>query len=148
MKLYYSPDKATVVSILTVGGEDGRNSESRIDVRKPGGSLLGSQNFISRDHAHGMGVVKAEWTPDSRFFVFSTISSGGQDPGHFPTFFYSRALNTMHLLDTAIGVWITDPEFQIDYDDVILVNGRDLSKDGRVTDTLSRAAHLSKLAGE
>lgn len=148
VKFYYSPDKLTVARILTAAGQGGGNAESSVEVLKPKGSVLGAQNFMSRDHEHGLGVVKAEWTGDSKYFVFSLIASGGNDPGHFPTFFYSREDNKMRVLDTAIGIWITDPDFQIEYDDIILVNGRNLSRDGRVSDTLSRAAHLSQLAGQ
>src|SRR5262245_12608827 len=37
----------------------------------------------------GRYVLKATWTPDSKFFVFSTFSSGAHSAWHFTTFVYS-----------------------------------------------------------
>src|SRR5207249_10981362 len=42
---------------------------------------------------NGRYVLKSEWSPDSRFFVFSTFSSGGHSGWNFRTFVYSVDAN-------------------------------------------------------
>jgi hypothetical protein len=46
-------------------------------------------DFTSKDANSGYGLVRAQWTPKSDYFVFSTFSSGGHSSWHFPTFVYS-----------------------------------------------------------
>ena len=64
-------------------------------------------------YEHGYGVVKAEWTPDSQYFVFSLTSSGGHQAWHAPTEFYSQVDGTVRSLDDYFRSEITKPAFQI-----------------------------------
>src|SRR5512143_1426170 len=85
LKEYLSPDSGIVARILTVSGERGRNAESNVEFRRRSDrKLIGAKSFMSNDHQHGLGVLKAGWSPDANFFVFSMVSSGGQYPGVFP----------------------------------------------------------------
>lgn len=131
--------------IVTIDVRGDGNTESGIELRKSNGGLIGIKNFFSKDHEHGLSVVKAEWTYDSKFFVFSTISSGGQQPGHFPTFFYSKADNKIHALDHFVGIWVTNPEFFIQAPDLLTVTVRDRLANGIFADTLSKTVHLGRL---
>ena len=86
LKEYLSPDSGIVARILTVSGERGRNAESNVEFRRRSDrKLIGAKSFMSNDHQHGLGVLKAGWSPDANFFVFSMVSSGGQYPGVFPS---------------------------------------------------------------
>lgn len=49
------------------------------------GRLRVRRSFLS-DGNHGQIVERAAWTPDSRFFVFVTTSSGGHSPWQHWTF--------------------------------------------------------------
>ena len=51
------------------------------------------------------------WSPDSRFFVYSTTSSGGHSVWHVYTFCYHRMLNEVFLLDDLVGGPLVDPDF-------------------------------------
>src|SRR5258708_7453017 len=143
VKQFVSPDKTLLANVLTAEWKNG--TESKIEFRKVKGKLLGGKSFLSRDHEHGLGVIKAEWTLDSKFFVFSTIASGGHQPGHFPTFFYSRLDTSIHLLDKFVGIWITSPDFVLLFPDSVSLTVRDKMPDGAFIDTLSRIVCLHNL---
>jgi hypothetical protein len=53
-------------------------------------------------HPSGLSQ-KTQWTADSRFFVFSTASSGGHSPWHWQTYFYDRGKNVFKELDDFTG---------------------------------------------
>jgi len=55
--------------------------ESRVAFRDKDGRLLNSKSFASARGVDGYYVASAQWSPDSRFFVFSLSSSGGHSPG-------------------------------------------------------------------
>jgi hypothetical protein len=114
--------------VFTVVQEGNGDSESRIEFRTSKGKLIGAKSFMSKDHAHGLGIVKAEWTLDSRYFVFSTISSGGRHAGYFPTFFFSRSDNQLHVLDKFARGNIIDPEFELGFPNSVTIIVEDRSQ--------------------
>ena len=72
------------------------------------------RSFASADGEHGLVIVRAAWSPDSGFFVFSGASSGGHQPWHSPIFVYSREANTFYELDKCLsGIAVVDPDFDI-----------------------------------
>ena len=145
VKIIPSGDKTMAARIITIDARGDGNVESSIELRRANGSFIGSKNFASKDYEHGLSIVKGEWTYDSKFFVFSTISSGGQQPGHFPTFFYSRIDNKIHTLDHFVGTWVTNPEFFIQAPDLLSITVRDRLANGKFSDTVSKTVHLGKL---
>jgi len=97
---YKAPDGGARVVIVPVGKEAGRAEyESRIEFQSNDGKIACSLDYSSADSEHGFGVVKAEWTPDSQYFVFSLTSSGGHQAWHAPTQFLSRKDKTVRTLD-------------------------------------------------
>src|SRR5260370_40443831 len=44
---------------------------------------------------NGYYVYRAKWSPDSQFFVYSLVSSGGHSPWQFPIMGYSRKANAI-----------------------------------------------------
>src|SRR5438876_8736581 len=71
-------------------------AESRVEIRSASGALLRWRNFASSDHNHGECVDHAQWTSDGRFFVYTTSSSGGHQPWHVATYFYSVGRNRFY----------------------------------------------------
>ena len=67
------------------------------------GAVLATKSFKSPDGEHGRNVQKAEWSPDSQFFVFSTASSGGHSPWHWQTYFYDRKRKVFKEVDDFTG---------------------------------------------
>ena len=107
-KSYESPNKNFRALIVPVGAPGFENHESRLEIRASSGTLLRRRNFASRDHNHGEGVGHAQWTSDGRFFVFTTSSSGGHQPWHVATYFYSVRSDRLYSLDTLVGAITSD----------------------------------------
>lgn len=103
-----SPKKTIRALIIPVGAKGHKNSESRVEIWSSAGALLRRLNLASADHNHGEGVGHAEWTRNGRFLVFTTGSSGGHQPWHVATYFYSVARNRFYSLDARVGPIISD----------------------------------------
>lgn len=111
---YISPDGSVLVEISSVGKEPGlADYESRIKFQAGDGTISCTLDYSSEDSEHGCGVVKAEWTPDSQYFVYSLASSGGHQAWHAPTQFLSRGDGKVRSLDDYFEIGITSPDFRI-----------------------------------
>ena len=112
---YMAPDDTLRAEVVTakMGGEN------RVNIRD-GKSILLARSYASSDGQHGFTVQHAEWTVDSRFFVFSVSSSGGHQPWHFPVFVYSRRTNALAALEKYAGS-IAEPGFHFIAADTIEV---------------------------
>src|SRR2546423_1522887 len=75
-----SPDKKLCAHFVEVGKQPAPLNEHRVEILDASGHLLATKNFKSADGDHGRSVAKSAWTANSRFFVFSTQSSGGHSP--------------------------------------------------------------------
>src|SRR5262249_26370182 len=107
-KQYFSLDRFLRAVIIPVGKKGYESAESRVEIRGSSGKALRWKSFASQDGEHGMGVIHTEWTVDSQFFVFNTGSSGGHQPWHLATYFYSRGENKFYCLDDYIGPVTSD----------------------------------------
>jgi hypothetical protein len=101
-KSYVSAHKGIQALVVPVG------TESRVEVRSSTGVLLRRRNFTSPDQQHGERVDHVEWTADGRFLVFTTSSSGGHQPWHVATYFYSVSRNRFYSLDAIVGATVSD----------------------------------------
>ncbi len=104
-QVYPSPDKALRAVIFPVGMDlhASPDIESRVVIRGPEAKLVTSKDFSSPRGANGYYVVRARWSPDSQFFVFSMSSSGGHSPWSFPTWVFSRQKETIVSFNEMIG---------------------------------------------
>jgi len=99
---YLSPDhrlRAIVIGVDPKKEGSDKDAESRVEIRTATGKLLLSRDYSSPDGEHGDGVIEAQWTPDSAFFVYSMSSSGGHQPYYYPTLAYSAHGNTVRRLN-------------------------------------------------
>jgi hypothetical protein len=85
-QVYASPDKALRALVLPVDVSlyATPDMESRVVIRTSNGDTLTSKDYSSPRGANGYYVHAAKWSPDSRFFVFSLVSSGGHSPWSYP----------------------------------------------------------------
>jgi hypothetical protein len=94
-RTFTSPDKKTIASVLAV--DKGLNAtpdmESNVAIRSGAGATLASKDYSSPSGANGYYVLNAKWSPDSQFFVYTMMSSGGHSPWLFPTWVYSVKRN-------------------------------------------------------
>ena len=111
---YTAPDGGVRVVVVPVSREAGRSEyESRIEFKSSDGKIACALDS-SEDNEHGFGVVKAEWTPDSQYFVFSLTSSGGHQAWHAPTQFLSRKDWKIRTLDNyTAGAGISNADFRL-----------------------------------
>jgi hypothetical protein len=94
-KTYTSPDKKLKAEIFPadLSLNDTPDMESRVEIHSGAGALLTAKDYSSPDGANGYYVFNAKWSPDSQFFVFSMMSSGGHSPWSFPIMVYSAKKN-------------------------------------------------------
>ncbi len=111
---YVAPDGGAHVVVVPVSKEAGRSEyESRIEFKSSDGKIACTLDYSSEDNEHGFGVVKAEWTPDSQYFVFSLTSSGGHQAWHAPTQFLSRKDGTVRTLDDYFAAGVSNADFRL-----------------------------------
>ncbi len=111
---YSSPDGARKAIVVPLGRDAGAAKidspeghpleyECRVEIYTRQERKIWSEDFGSLDHDHGRGVAFASWSPDSKYFVFSTVSSGGHHPWQYFTYAYSRSQNDLYILDRFVG---------------------------------------------
>jgi len=90
--IFASPDKATHAVVLPadISLDTTPDMESRVVIRKSSGSTVTSRDHSSPRGMNGYYVVRAKWSPDSQFFVYSLTSSGGHSPWSFPIMVFDR----------------------------------------------------------
>lgn len=118
VKIYQSPDGKLIARISSA---DTKCAESQVEVRKPNGVLIVSQDYSSSDCEHGLVIERAAWTPDSQFFVYSAYSSGGHQSWLSPTFFYERSINRISNIAEYLPA-IANTQFSLSAPDVITIN--------------------------
>jgi hypothetical protein len=94
-QIFVSPDKRTIASVLAVDISLNAtpDMESRVVMRSSAGATLSSKDYSSPNGTNGYYVLNAEWSPDSQFFAYSMMSSGGHSPWSFPIAVYSVEKN-------------------------------------------------------
>lgn len=95
VQIFASPDKAmhAVVYPADIALEATPDTESRVVIRSSAGATANSRDFSSPRGSNGYYVAEAKWSPDSQYFAFSLISSGGHSPWSFPIWIYGRKQN-------------------------------------------------------
>lgn len=97
------------------------SGESTVLFYSPDSENLCSLDFSSSDREHGFGVVKAAWTPDEQYFVFSLASSGGHQAWHKPTLFYRLQDKVIYTLDAFTkGPGISKGDFALEPPNTVL----------------------------
>jgi hypothetical protein len=96
-EIFVSPDKTmrAVVLPADVSLDTTPDMESRVVIRSSDGETLTSKDHSSPRGMNGYYVYRAKWSPDSQFFVYSLVSSGGHSPWQFPIMVYSRKANAI-----------------------------------------------------
>jgi len=94
-EIFVSPDKAlrAVVLPVDVNLDATPDMESRVVIRSSEGKTLASKDHSSPRGMNGYYLDRGMWSPDSQFFVYSLVSSGGHSPWQFPMMVYSRRAN-------------------------------------------------------
>jgi hypothetical protein len=104
-QIFVAPDKATHAQIFPadISLYATPDMESRVVFRSSSGDTLTSQDYSSPLGTNGYYVASALWSPDSQYFVFSLISSGGHSPWSYPMKVYSLKKNLIANFSDMIG---------------------------------------------
>jgi hypothetical protein len=108
-EIFVSPDKAlrALVFPADVSLDTTPDMESRVVMRSSAGATLTSKDHSSPRGMNGYYVYRGKWSPDSQFFVYSLVSSGGHSPWSFPMMVYGRQKNTIAKLSDMINDYPT-----------------------------------------
>ena len=77
--------------------------ESRVVIRANEARLVTSMDYSSPRGENGNYVVRAGWSQDAKYFVYTLTSSGGHSPWSFPTWLFSREKGAIVNLNSLIG---------------------------------------------
>jgi hypothetical protein len=104
-QIFVSPDKVlrAVVYPVDISLDVTPDMESRIVIRSSSGDTLTSKDYSSPRGTNGHYVDVAKWSPDSQFFVYSMMSSGGHSPWSFPIMVYGRKSSLIVNFSDMIG---------------------------------------------
>lgn len=164
---YLSPDRKLRATVLTLGNEDcieiscgviirakvgpakGPGTvvspspslqEARGGVRVRRDRILAAASYVSVDGSHGYTIAEAQWTADSRFFVYGLSNSGGHQPWNVRTYYFDRRTSTLRSLDSQIGA-VTD-SFELKAPDLLTTRILGSGSGASVTIQLSDPEHV------
>ena len=105
--------------------------------------------LYARHDIGGRLVEHLQWSPDSKFIVLTTTSSGGHRPYHFQSFVFCVADKSLHYMDSSIGM-VLDSEFHFEAPDVAVMTVHDglhdaLAPEGRKTIKIALHEAIKKM---
>lgn len=121
-----APNGKVVARLETASASD---CEVVIEILGADHHLLAKSDFRSSDHQNGECIGQAQWTPDSRFFVFSLENSGGHQPWHTPIMFFDVAAKKLLELEKFVPDPITYRAFTLIAPDRIEFETTDISQE-------------------
>jgi hypothetical protein len=86
---------------------------------EPGPDKNTGKLYFSRDFPERV-PVKIQWSPNSRFLVFTTTSSGGHSPWHYTTYVLNVSRRQVISPDDSLGP-IVSPEFTFKSPDTVVL---------------------------
>lgn len=107
-----SPDKKYKVVVEPFLFNKSSAEENYIKIYGSNNKVIAEKDFRSKTKKHGYIIQQIQWTPDSKFLIFSGYSSGGHQPWNSPTYFFSTSNQKFYSLDSIIGP-VLDAEFEI-----------------------------------
>ena len=95
--------------------------ESKVEVFSADGHLMTIADYTSSDGQSGVGVIQAQWSPDSKFLVFSLTQPPGRSDRPYTIAIYSSKKNKVKTLSaskpeftfTADALEISGPDGQV-----------------------------------
>jgi len=145
-KTFESPNKHFEARVVDFNKKD-KFVEARIYLREKANKKVFVCDLTSADGEHGRYVLKATWTPSSKFFIFSTESTGLHSVWHTTTFFFSVDQSHFYRLDDAIGS-VVGGDFSIDKNGRITLEVRKGADDVKKTIDLETLGKLSPIEEE
>jgi hypothetical protein len=76
--------------------------------------------LVARHDFRGRRISHIEWSPDSKFLLFTTASSGGHAPWHSAAFLFSVSDHSFRDVEPAIGT-VVSPNFRFEPPDIAVM---------------------------
>ena len=101
---WLSPDHKLKASVVLCHESDRHDlTWDIVTVENASGSRLASLSLEEGSGIDRAVVGDAVWSPDSRFFVFETESSGAHSIWHWPTYVYDATTSKIYSIDDTLG---------------------------------------------
>jgi hypothetical protein len=78
------------------------------------------EHVIARHDFLGLRISHMRWSPDSKFLLFTTASSGGHSPSHSRTFVFCTTDKSFRDVEAAVGS-VLSPKFHFEPPDVAVM---------------------------
>jgi hypothetical protein len=102
---------------------------------------LQTRTLVARHDFRGRLISHIEWSPDSKFLLFTTASSGGHQPWHAPAFLFCASDNSFRDVESAIGT-VVSPDFRFEPPDIAVMTVKKGDEaDAEVKVPLAKAMH-------
>jgi hypothetical protein len=109
---YPSPNGRWIAKVKHIRKSSTAEQESVVEIKARKGPVRAYRDYTSEDGEHGLRIIRASWTPDSRFFIFTTLSSGGHQSWNYPTYFFSMSDEKFHVLSDYLAP-VADASFSL-----------------------------------
>jgi len=114
-----SPNKSLEARFSQTSPENWRENLGRVVIRK--------RKHVLTEHYFGSRLIaRAAWSPDSKFCVFTTVSSGGHSPWHFDSYVFRLSDLSFHYMDDVIGC-VINPDFAFEAPSIAVMTIHDFS---------------------
>lgn len=94
--LMKSPDGIYSAHITSVAKSPDFPTEFIVEIRNTEHRPPEKGDYTSKSGEQGLSLHHGAWTPDSRFFIYTTVSSGGHMAWQYLTFFFDRKDGKIH----------------------------------------------------
>ena len=102
---------------------------------------LQTRTLVARHDFGGRVISHIEWSPDSKFLLFTTASSGGHQPWHAAAFLFCTTDNSFRDVEPAIGS-VASPNFRFEPPDTaIMVIKKDDEPEAEAKIPLAKTMH-------
>ena len=84
---------------------------------------------MAKAEVGGRQVSGLQWSPDSKFLLITTTSSGGHSPYHFKSYLFCMADQSLRYIDDGIRETVGAPEIQFEAPDIAILQVLDHTED-------------------
>jgi Tol biopolymer transport system component len=99
-----SPDKSLIAeAVISTEPDRSDLNWDLVKIDNKDGVTVASLSLKEGTGINRALVEDTAWSPDSRFFVFTTSSSGGHSIWHMPTYFYDRRSSLIYSVDDSLS---------------------------------------------
>jgi hypothetical protein len=120
VKMMKSPDGIYSAHITRVTKSPALPPEFIVEIRNTEHRPEVKGDYTSKSGEQGLSLHHGAWTPDSRFFIYTTLSSGGHMAWQYLTFFFDRRDGKIHDFSDFLSP-VAEGAFSLNPPDIITI---------------------------